>query len=91
MTYNPVLWQEVTSIIAEMTGLEAESLTPEQTFEEVGFDSLTTVEIVVAAEERLGVSIADEELLGLSTIGEVVAYIEGLVAAAGPRAVVEVG
>jgi acyl carrier protein len=91
MTYNPVLWQEVTSIIAEMTGLEAESLTPEQTFEEVGFDSLTTVEIVVAAEERLGVSIADEELLALSTIGEVVAYIEGLVTAAGPRAVVEVG
>jgi acyl carrier protein len=89
-TYNPVLWQELTSIIAEMTGLEAEGLTPEQTFEELGFDSLTTVEIVVEAEDRFGVSVADEELLGLRTIGEVVAYIEGLVTAAAPPALVGV-
>ncbi len=79
MTSNPVLWQEVTSIISEMTDLEAESLTPEQTFEELGFDSLTTIEIVVAAEDRFGVSIDDEQLLTLRTIGEVVAYFEGLV------------
>lgn len=90
MTYNPVLWQELTSIIEEMTGLKAESLTPEQTFEELGFDSLTTVEIVVGAEDRLGVSIADEELLALRTIGEVAAYIEGLVTAGAPPALVEV-
>ena len=83
MAYNPVLWQEFTSIIAE-------NLTPEQTFEELGFDSLTTVEIVIEAEERFGVSIADEELLGLRTIGEVVAYIEGLVTAAAPPALVGV-
>jgi acyl carrier protein len=83
MAYNPVLWQEFTSIIAE-------NLTPEQTFEELGFDSLTTVEIVIEAEERFGVRIADEELLGLRTIGEVVAYIEGLVTAAAPPALAEV-
>ncbi len=74
MAYNPVLWQEVTSIIAE-------NLTPEHTFEELGFDSLTTVEIVMTAEERFGVSIDDEHLFTLRTIGEIVAYIEGLVTA----------
>lgn len=84
--YNPVLWQEVTSVIEEMTDLKADSLTPDQTFEELGFDSLTTIEIAVAAEERLGVNIADGELLALRTLGEVVAYIEGLVTAEAPRA-----
>jgi acyl carrier protein len=86
--YNPWLWQEVTSVIEEMTDIKAESLTPEQTFEELGFDSLTTVEIAVAAEERFGVNIADEELLALSTLGEVVAYIEGLVTPDAPLAAV---
>lgn len=86
MSINPELWQEVTSVIEEMTDLKAESLSPEQTFEELGFDSLTTIEIAVAAEERLGINIADGELLALRTLGEVVGYIEGLVTAEAPRA-----
>ncbi len=89
MAVNPVFWQELTSIIAEMIGLDAERLTPEQTFDDLGFDSLTTVEIVIAAEDRFGVSIPDEELFALRTLGEVVAYVEGLVTAGAPCALVE--
>jgi acyl carrier protein len=81
MTYTPAIWQEVTEIIEEMTGLDPESLKAEQTFDELGFDSLTTVEIAVAAEERLGVRIPDEALLEMRTIGEAVACIEGLLSA----------
>jgi acyl carrier protein len=80
MTHNAALWQEVTAIVEEMTGLEAESLDAEHSFEELGFDSLTTVEIAVAAEERLGVRIPDEELVELRTIGEAVEAIEALLA-----------
>jgi acyl carrier protein len=83
MAYNPVLWQEVTAIVAE-------NLRPEHTFENLGFDSLSIVEIIMTAEERFGVSIVDEEVLALRTIGEVVAYIDGLVTAAAPRALAKV-
>jgi acyl carrier protein len=78
MAYNPALWQEVTEIVEEMTGIEAESLTSDQTFDELGFDSLTTVEIAVAAEERLGVRIPDETLIELRTVGEAVECIAAL-------------
>jgi acyl carrier protein len=84
MTFNPALWQEVTEIIEEMTGLVAASLTAAQTFEELGFDSLTTVEIAVAAEERLGVRIPDERLLELTTIGDAVGCIEELLETPAP-------
>lgn len=84
MTFNPVLWQEVTEIIEEMTGLDATSLTAGQTFDELGFDSLTTVEIAVAAEERLGARIPDERLLELTSIGDAVACIEELLAMSAP-------
>ena len=87
MTHNPLLWQEVTEIIEEMTGLEAARLTADQTFDELGFDSLTTVEVAVAAEERLGVRIDEEQLLELRTIGDAVACIEVLLTGRAPVAV----
>jgi acyl carrier protein len=79
MEFNPALWSEVTSIIEEMTGVGAEGLTPETSFDELGFDSLTTVEIAVAAEQRLGVQIADDELVTLQTVGDAASCIAKLI------------
>lgn len=70
-------FEKVASIIAENRGIEADSITPETTFEELSFDSLDTVELVMSFEEEFDISVeAPEE--GMKTVGEAVALIESL-------------
>jgi acyl carrier protein len=63
-------------IVNEIVGLPAEEVTPDKSFtEELDIDSLSMVEIVVAAEERFGVKIPDSEVTKLKTVGDAVNYI----------------
>jgi acyl carrier protein len=63
-------------IVNEIVGLPAEDVTPDKSFtEELDIDSLSMVEIVVAAEERFGVKIPDSEVTKLKTVGDAVNYI----------------
>ena len=51
--------------------------TPEKSFtEDLDVDSLSMVEVVVAAEEKFGVRIPDDDVKGLKTVGDAVAYIQ---------------
>jgi acyl carrier protein len=64
-------------IVNEIVGLPAEDVTPEKSFtDELDIDSLSMVEIVVAAEERFGVKIPDSEVGKLKTVGDAVNYIQ---------------
>lgn len=64
-------------IVEEVAGIPAADVTPEKSFvEDLDVDSLSMVEVVVAAEEKFGVSIPDEEVKGLKTVGDAVAFIE---------------
>jgi len=64
-------------IVNEIVGLPAEDVTPEKAFaDELDIDSLSMVEIVVAAEERFGVKIPDSEVTKLKTVGDAVGYIK---------------
>lgn len=77
MSYNAA-WTGIVEILAEVTGVPAEEMTPEQDFEnDFGFDSLTVVEIAVMVEQRLGVTVPDEMLAHLTTIGDVAEYVAG--------------
>lgn len=68
---------KVKDIIVNELGVEAEKVTPEASFvEDLGADSLDTVELVMAFEEEFGIEIPDEEAEKLQTVGDAIRYIE---------------
>ena len=68
---------KVRQIIVEQLGVNADQVTPEAKFiEDLGADSLDTVELVMALEDKFGVDIADEEAEKLQSVGDVIKYIE---------------
>ena len=69
--------QKVKSIIAEQLGVKAEEVTEDARFvEDLGADSLDTVELVMALEEEFGVEIPDEDAEKMTTVGAALKYIE---------------
>ena len=68
--------EKVKTIIAEQLGVKPEEVTPEAKFiDDLGADSLDTVELVMALEEEFGIEIPDEEAEKLVTVGDAVKYI----------------
>ncbi len=66
--------ERVKEIIVNELGVEAEKVTLEASFvEDLGADSLDTVELVMAFEEEFGVDIPDEDAEQMRTVGEAVA------------------
>ncbi|RLV49022.1 acyl carrier protein [Nocardioides mangrovicus] len=64
-------------LVNEVTGLDADEVQLDKSFtEDLDVDSLSMVEIVVAAEEKFGVTIPDDEVKNLKTVGDAVGYIE---------------
>lgn len=64
-------------IVVDQLGLKPEQVTPEARFiEDLGADSLDTVELVMATEEEFEISIADEDAEKIRTIGDLVRYVE---------------
>jgi len=67
----------VKEIIVEQLGVNQEQVTPEAKFiEDLGADSLDTVELVMAFEEEFGAEIPDEDAEKLQSVGDVIKYIE---------------
>jgi len=72
------LADKVKEIIVEQLGVKAEAVTPEASFiEDLGADSLDTVELVMAFEEEFGAEIPDEDAEKLTTVGAVIEYLKG--------------
>jgi acyl carrier protein len=69
--------EKVKSIIAEQLGVKPEEVTPQASFiDDLGADSLDTVELVMAFEEEFGIEISDEDAEKITTVGDAVKYIE---------------
>ncbi|MCL6551110.1 MAG: acyl carrier protein [Acidothermus cellulolyticus] len=63
-------------IINEVAGIPTSDVQPEKSFtDDLDVDSLSMVEVVVAAEEKFGVRIPDDEVKNLKTVGDAVDYI----------------
>ena len=63
-------------IVNEETGLETEAVQLEKSFtEDLDIDSISMMTIVVNAEEKFGVTIPDDEVKNLKTVGDAVTYI----------------
>jgi acyl carrier protein len=70
--------QQVREIICEKLSVKAEQITPETSFiNDLGADSLDTVELVMEFEDKFGMQIPDEEAEKIQTVGDAVKYIEG--------------
>ncbi|MGI9093822.1 MAG: acyl carrier protein [Mycobacteriales bacterium] len=64
-------------ILEEVAGVKPDDVTPEKSFvDDLDVDSLSMVEVALAAEEKFGVKIPDDELSNLKTVGDAIAYIE---------------
>ncbi|HSF66455.1 MAG TPA: acyl carrier protein [Nitrospiraceae bacterium] len=69
--------ERVKKIIAEQLGVEEDEVTPEASFvEDLGADSLDTVELVMALEEEFGIEIPDEDAEKILTVGKALDYIK---------------
>jgi acyl carrier protein len=64
-------------IIEEIAGVPAAEVTPSKSFvDDLDIDSLSMVEIAVAAQDKFGVEIPDDELKNLRTVKDVVGYVQ---------------
>ncbi|MCE5271601.1 acyl carrier protein [bacterium] len=71
------LAQKVKEIIVEKLGVDAEKVTDDASFvEDLGADSLDTVELVMDFEEEFDLEIPDEEAEKLTTVGSAIKYLE---------------
>jgi acyl carrier protein len=69
--------ERVKDIIVEQLGVNADQVNPEAKFiEDLGADSLDTVELVMAFEEEFGIEVPDEAAEKLLSVGDVISYIE---------------
>ena len=68
---------ELAEIVNEVTGIPAGDVQLEKSFtDDLDVDSLSMVEVVVAAEEKFAVRIPDDQVKNLKTVGDAVTYIE---------------
>jgi acyl carrier protein len=71
------LEEKVKKIIVDQLGVDAAEVTPEASFiEDLGADSLDTVELVMALEEEFGIEIPDEQAEKIVTVKDAIAYIK---------------
>ena len=69
--------EKVKSIIVEQLGVDEEEVTPDASFvDDLGADSLDTVELVMAFEEEFDLEIPDEDAEKITTVGDAVQYIK---------------
>jgi acyl carrier protein len=76
------IYQKVKKIVAEQLSVDESEVKPEASFaNDLGADSLDTVELVMALEEEFDIEIPDEAAEGIATVQAAVDYINGKVAA----------
>ena len=69
--------ERVTAIIVDKLGVNASEVKPEATFaQDLGADSLDTVELIMEFEKEFGITIPDDKAEGITTVGDAISYIE---------------
>ena len=71
------IFEKVRGIVAEQLSVDAAEVKPDSHFQnDLGADSLDTVELVMALEEAFNIEIPDEAAEGITTVGDAVKYIQ---------------
>ncbi|MFE1961341.1 acyl carrier protein [Streptomyces sp. NPDC059479] len=66
----------VAEVMANRFGMDRDIVVAEATFDDLGLDSLSQIELATALTKQLGVELDDDEMAELSTVGEIVALLE---------------
>jgi acyl carrier protein len=79
MTVMSDVAAKVKAIIVDKLGVEETEVTPEASFtNDLGADSLDTVELIMEFEKEFGISIPDDQAEKITTVGEAIAHIEAI-------------
>ncbi|MEV7734235.1 histidinol-phosphate transaminase [Streptomyces sp. NPDC088921] len=70
------MYELLKTIMIEELEVEADHVSPDASREDAGLDSLATFELSLALSQRLGVTIADEDLFGLKTLADIAEFLE---------------
>jgi acyl carrier protein len=74
------LEERVKNLVVTQLGVDAGKVNTDSSFvEDLGADSLDTVELVMAFEEEFGIEIADEDAQKMKTVSDVLGYLKGKV------------
>ncbi|MGM9607967.1 MAG: acyl carrier protein [Oscillospiraceae bacterium] len=70
-----MVFEAIAKLIAERNDCDVSEITPDSTFQDLGIDSLDTVEMLMKLEDEIGVEVELDQKV--ETVGELVAFIEG--------------
>lgn len=68
------MFEKIAAYLAEQLAMPVEEIRPDTTFDDLGIDSLDTVEMIMDLEEELGVDLEIDDQI--TTVGELAAYVE---------------
>lgn len=72
-----MIFEKIAALLAEQLGVEADSITMDTSFEELGADSVDVVDLTMAVEETFHLEdLADENLSGIATVGDFVRFLQ---------------
>lgn len=73
-----MIFEKAAALLAEQFGVEADTITMETTFEDLGADSLDIVELSMALEEEFGLEeMEEDDLSKIATVADLVNYLKG--------------
>ena len=72
-----MIFEKLAALLAEQFSVDADSITMDTTFEDLGADSLDIVEMTMAVEEEFGLEdMGEEDLSGIATVADLVRYLK---------------
>lgn len=71
-----MVFEKIRDLIVEQLNVDEDSITMDTAFSDLGADSLDVVELIMAIEEEFDLQIADEDVEGITTVGDVVEYVK---------------
>ena len=72
-----MIFEKIAGLLSEQFGVDADSITMDTSFEDLGADSLDIVELTMAVEEEFGLENMDEDdLSGVATVADLVRYLK---------------
>jgi len=70
------VYESVVEVVSSRFGIERARVLPEASFDDLGLDSLSQIELATALQRRLGVVFTDEEIIEISDVSDVVAKLQ---------------